>query len=167
MKRTFSIVILIAFLLPLFVPGAGLAQGTDTCETAIIHYKRQGIDYEGWGLHIWGPNAVDGVTWTEPYMPTGEDDYGILWEVPMQEGADHLMYIVHKGDEKDPGPDQQMVFAEVGCEIWLTQGKADQFTDAETALASMEAVATPVKSSSSARAAIAWAIVRPLQPRSP
>jgi len=157
-KRTFSILLLFAFIVPLLVPEGAIAapvsdlpgikhlenlgQGQDTCETAVVHYKRNGIDYEGWGLHIWGPTAVDGVTWTEPFQPTGSDDYGILWEVPMAEGADLLNYIVHNGDEKDPGPDQVMTFAEVGCEIWLIQGSAEQFPDAETALASTEVVIT-------------------------
>ncbi len=142
MKRTFSVLLLFTFILPLFVPGTVLAQGQDTCETAIVHYKRNGIDYEGWGLHIWGPTAVDGVTWTEPYQPTGSDDYGILWEIPMAEGADFLNYIVHNGDEKDPGPDQVMTFAQVGCEIWLVQGSAEQFLDAESVPGAAELVIT-------------------------
>ena len=87
MKRTFSILLLFSFVLPILMPGVALAQGQDTCEIAIVHYKRNGIDYEGWGLHIWGPTAVDGVTWTEPFQPTGSDDYGIFWEVPTQQGT--------------------------------------------------------------------------------
>ena len=167
MKRTFSILLLFAFILPILIPGSvlaaplaylqgspalhagasvenlkGLNQGVNTCEIAIVHYKRNGIDYEGWGLHIWGPTAVDDVTWTEPFQPTGSDDYGIFWEVPMSESADHLNYIVHNGDEKDPGPDQVMTFAEVGCEIWLIQGSAKQYPGAEGALGSSEVVIT-------------------------
>ncbi|MBN1667995.1 MAG: hypothetical protein JW862_12945, partial [Anaerolineales bacterium] len=144
MKRFVPILLLISLLLPLVAPlqvsAAPVLQGQETCETATIHYKRDGIDYEGWGLHIWGPTAVQGVTWQEPFQPTGSDEYGIYWEVPMAEGAELLNYIVHKGDEKDPGPDQVMTFAEVGCEIWLTQGKADQFLSAEEALGSMVVV---------------------------
>jgi len=165
--------LLLAFILPFLNPGAGLAapasvlpgltnlaelsqdpfrlpksrlsaQGADTCETATIHYTRRNADYDGWGLHIWGPTAVTGVTWTSPFEPTSEDDYGLIWEVPMAEGADLLNYIVHRGDEKDPGPDQVMTFSEVGCEIWLTQGKADQFLDSQSALDSwMVVISTP------------------------
>ncbi len=146
MKRIFSILLLITFILPLLAPAAALAapgqQGQATCETATLHYTRREADYEGWGLHIWGPTAVTGVAWTSPFEPTGEDDYGIYWEVPMSEDAAFLNYIVHHGDEKDPGPDQVMRFTEVGCEIWLTQGKADQFTDPQMALDSMTVVIT-------------------------
>ncbi|HBY08845.1 MAG TPA: hypothetical protein DEH22_14110, partial [Chloroflexi bacterium] len=151
MKRTFSIFLLLAFILPLLLPGVGLAQnidtlrqaqGADTCETAILHYTRRNTDYDGWGLHIWGPTAVAGITWTAPYQPTGQDDYGLIWEVPMSAGADLLNFIVHRGDEKDPGPDQVMSFPAVGCEIWLTQGKADQFLDAQSALDSLNVVIT-------------------------
>jgi len=114
-----------------------------TCEEAILHYHRPGGDYADWGLHIWGPTAATGVTWTTPFMPTGEDDFGLVWTVPMQADADHLNYIVHLGDEKDPGPDQQMSFASTGCEIWLMQGDATQFPSPEAALqgVSLELVA--------------------------
>jgi pullulanase len=105
-----------------------------TCEEATIHYHRPAGDYEDWGLHIWGPTAVTGVTWTEPFMPTGEDDFGLVWTVPMQADADYLNYIVHLGDEKDPGPDQQMSFATTGCEIWLMQGDETQFPSPDVAL---------------------------------
>jgi len=151
-----------AFILPLLVPGAAFAapaetlpaialqQGQDNCEIAIIHYTRKNADYEGWGLHIWGPTAVSGVEWASPFGPTGEDEYGIFWEVPMAEGASLLNYIVHKGDEKDPGPDQVMTFSDVGCEIWLTQGRADQFLDSQSALDSMVVViSTPPPTSES------------------
>ncbi len=98
-------------------------------EAVIVHYRRGNGDYDGWGLHVWGPTAEEGVTWSSPLMPAGEDDYGIYWVVDMQAGADLLNYIVHKGDEKDPGPDQSLDIAALGNEIWLIQGSADQYTD--------------------------------------
>ena len=33
-----------------------------------------------------------------------------------------LNYILHRGDEKDPGPDQILVFADNGYEVWQLQG---------------------------------------------
>jgi len=110
-----------------------LSQG-GTCTEVIVHYHRPGSDYGDWGLHIWGPTDVQGVTWDSPFMPTGEDDYGLIWAVPMADGADHLNYIVHKGDEKDPGPDQRLSFTNKACEIWLLQGEDTQFTNADDAL---------------------------------
>lgn len=126
-------------LAPLAAPLPVAAQGQDSCEIATLHYNRSGADYDGWGLHTWGPTAVDGVTWTAPFMPTGEDSYGILWEVPMADGAGFLNYIIHNGDEKDPGPDQVMNFSDVGCEIWLMQGSAEQYPDAESELGGVPA----------------------------
>ncbi len=108
---------------------------------AILHYRRVKADYDGWGLHIWGPTAVEGITWTNPLLPAGYDDYGIYWIVDMQPGAEYLEYIVHKGDTKDPGPDQKLVFAEKGREIWLIQGDGEQFMDPESAKAGLIAAA--------------------------
>lgn len=104
------------------------------CPEAVLHYHRPGGDYDDWGLHIWGPIDVSGVTWTTPLMPSSEDDFGLIWQVPMEEGAEYLNYIVHLGDTKDPGPDQQMNFATSGCEIWLVQGDATQYPGADDAL---------------------------------
>lgn len=110
-------------------------QQVETCEIATLHYHRNNADYDDWGLHIWGSNDVAGVTWTNPYMPTGNDEFGLVWDVPMQADATSLNYIVHLGDQKDPGPDQLMTFAEVGCEIWLLEGDATQYASADDALA--------------------------------
>ncbi len=114
-----------------------------TCEQAVIHYHRRSADYEGWGLHVWGATPLEGqVTWQEPLKPAGEDDFGIYWVVPLREGAESVNYIVHKGDTKDPGPDQTLAFADAGCEIYLTQGRADQYPSAEAAL---EAIAVSLQ----------------------
>ncbi len=109
------------------------AQQTTTCDQVTLHYRRTNADYDGWGLHVWGP-TLESVSWEAPLEPAGEDDYGLYWVVDMNQGAALLNYIVHKGDEKDPGPDQVLNFDENGCEIWLVQGRETQFRDPETAL---------------------------------
>ena len=139
MKKLLPILLVLFILVTLAAPLPVAAQGQDTCATATLHYKRSGTDYKGWGLHIWGPTAVNDVTWTSPFMTTGKDEYGVLWEVPMAENAAYLNYLVHNGDEKDPGPDQVMTFSGVGCEIWLAQGSEKQYLNAESALGGVPA----------------------------
>lgn len=103
-------------------------------DTATIHYHRPFGDYDGWGLHLW--TGFDGsVTWGEPFPPAGEDSFGVYFEVPLVADAPLLNYIIHKGDEKDPGPDQALIFADTGYEIWQIQGNGTQFTDPAIALA--------------------------------
>ena len=109
----------------------------EVCDSVTIHYRRRNTDYDGWGLHVWGSIEED-VTWEDPMDPVAEDDYGIYWEVNMAPDSKSLNYIIHKGDEKDPGPDQVLVFSETGCSIWLVQGKEDQFTNPEDGLDALE-----------------------------
>jgi pullulanase len=130
-SRFFLLVVwLLTILAPLFPVQYAAAQ---TCSEATIHYSRRDSVYDGWGLHIWGPVVDTSVTWEAPLPPAGQDDFGVYWLVEMQDGAEYLNYIIHNGDEKDPGPDQQLVFAENGCEIWQVQGKDTQFVSLEEA----------------------------------
>jgi pullulanase-type alpha-1,6-glucosidase len=75
---------------------------------ATIHYNRPGGDYDGWGLHLWGDAIADGVgtDWAGPRLPDGTDSYGAYWKIPLKDPTVPVNYIVHKGDSKDPGPDQ-------------------------------------------------------------
>lgn len=134
------------FLLTLFFTllsaGSTLAalpaqQVTPGPNQVVIHYRRVAADYDGWGLHVWGPTTVEGVTWGAPLLPAGQDDYGIYWIITMAADADHLNYIVHNGDTKDPGPDQTLDFTTLGREIWLIQGSAEQFSAPEAAKAAL------------------------------
>jgi hypothetical protein len=89
---------------------------------AEIRYHRPDGDYgawddpaapfsQFWGLHLWGDALADGVgtDWDAPRRPDGVDEFGAYWQVPIDDPDGNLNFIVHKGDEKDPGPDQQLV----------------------------------------------------------
>jgi glycosidase len=106
-------------------PSRGAAE-----DFALIHYRRPAGDYgdptstdfnDFWGLHVWD-GAVPQPAWTDPLRPTGQDVFGIVFRVPLVDGADQLAYILHRGDTKDPGPDQFLVFANYGHEVWQLQG---------------------------------------------
>jgi glycosidase len=101
----------------------GAADGVVT-----IHYRRPAGDYgdptstddaDFWGLHTWGGAEDPG--WTTPREPTGTDPFGIVFDVPLFDGAERLDYILHRGDTKDPGPDQSIVLSRDGYEIWQVQ----------------------------------------------
>jgi glycosidase len=97
---------------------------------AVIHYRRPAGDYgdptssnfdDFWGLHVWTGAATE-PPWTDPVRPVGEDVFGIEFRVDLMDGADQLAYILHRGEAKDPGPDQFLVFDSFGHEVWQLQG---------------------------------------------
>jgi pullulanase-type alpha-1,6-glucosidase len=90
---------------------------------AVIHVRRADGDYDGWGLHTW-TGAASPTDWAKPLQPTGKDAYGLIFEVPLAEGATSLGYILHKGDEKDIPTDRSLDFATYGKEVWLNAGDA-------------------------------------------
>ena len=99
---------------------------------AVVRYHRPDGDYgnpaspdynDFWGLHLWG-NAIDpseATEWTNPKRPTGIDDYGAFWQVLLQDPAQPMNFIVHRGDTKDPGPDQGLFPDEIPT-AWLQSG---------------------------------------------
>ncbi|MBW7883112.1 MAG: alpha amylase N-terminal ig-like domain-containing protein [Caldilineaceae bacterium] len=95
-------------------------------DSATIHYHRPDGAYDGWGLHVWA-DAAQETLWAEPLAPAGSDDFGLYWEVPLRAGAQELGFIIHKGDEKDPGPDQFLDLRS-SREAWIVSRFPDVFT---------------------------------------
>jgi glycosidase len=96
---------------------------------ALIHYRRPAGDYgdpastdfnDFWGLHVW-TGAVTESVWTDPVRPAGQDVFGLTFRVPAVDGAEQLAYILHRGDTKDPGPDQFLIVGTYGYEVWQLQ----------------------------------------------
>ncbi|ETK37333.1 pullulanase-type alpha-1,6-glucosidase, partial [Microbispora sp. ATCC PTA-5024] len=105
---------------PAVHPSRAEAQGYAT-----VHYHRPDGAYDGWGLHLWGDAIADGAgtDWASPRKPDGTDASGAFWRVPLKDPAAPLNFIVHKGDAKDPGPDQSFVPARQP-EAYVDSGEA-------------------------------------------
>jgi pullulanase len=88
--------------------------------TAVIHYRRPGGDYDGWGLHAWEgtPGRPD---WGRPRPPDGFDAFGAVFRVPVEPDAIGLRYVLHRGDTKDLPEDQRLDLTAVR-EVWLQAG---------------------------------------------
>ncbi|MDQ1044883.1 pullulanase-type alpha-1,6-glucosidase [Streptomyces sp. V4I2] len=89
---------------------------------AVLHYHRADGNYDGWGLHVW-TGAANPTDWSNPLKPVKTDPYGAVFEVPLNEGAGSLSYIIHKGDEKDLPTDRSLDLTADGHEVWLVSGQ--------------------------------------------
>ena len=103
-----------------------LAQTNLPDNTARVHYQRPDGAYEGFKLHVW-EDTTEEVTWENGLEPSGSDDYGVYWDVSLKDDAQKLGFIVHKGDEKDPGPDL-FIDPSQNREVWLQSGNERIFT---------------------------------------
>ena len=97
-----------------------------------LHYHRPAGDYgdytssdfaDFWGMHVWEGAASPNPSWQEPVRPVDIDIFGPVFNVPLVADATQLAYILHRGDEKDPGPDQFLVLDKWGHEVWQLQGE--------------------------------------------
>ncbi|GAA5216225.1 hypothetical protein GCM10025776_15940 [Corallincola platygyrae] len=93
-------------------------------DTVRIHYHRPNGDYKGWGMHLWGDDLAlqQAVSWRFPYMPTGEDEFGIYFDVPVIADAKGFGFILHKGSEKNVNKDMVLSISRDGREVWQLQG---------------------------------------------
>ncbi len=98
---------------------------------ATLHYHRPDGDYgdptssdfnDFWGMHVWNGALTPNPSWQEPVRPQGFDLFGPVYRVALSPEAGELAYILHRGDEKDPGPDQFLVLDQWGYEVWQLQG---------------------------------------------
>lgn len=99
---------------PLAPPDDGVAR---------LHYHRPDSDYDGWELHVW-EHTSESVTWERGLSPTGATDYGPYWDVRLADEATRLGFIVHRGDDKDPGPDMFLAIEGASAEAWLVSGSS-------------------------------------------
>ncbi len=126
-RRALSLLGTALLIVALLVGGlpAPAAQAQEAVAT--IHYHRPDSVYDGWGLHTWNA-AVSPTDWGAPLEPTGTDDFGVFWEVPVLTGGDALGFIVHAGDEKDPGNDMMLDVTQF-LEAWVISGDLLVYTE--------------------------------------
>ncbi len=108
-------------------PSRGAAE-----DFATIHYHRDAGDYGDptssdynnfWGMHVWEGALNPNPAWNDPVRWTELDVFGPVFEVELVDGAPQLAYILHRGDTKDPGPDQFLTFDPWGYEVWQLSGE--------------------------------------------
>ena len=126
MKKTLVSLLALCTLLSTSL-NAAAAQGAESENTARIHYTRPDGAYDGWQLYVW-EDTTEEVTWEDSLEPSGSDDYGVYWDVGLQPNAQTLNFIIHKGDEKDPGPDMSLALDEKR-EVWLISGNATLYAE--------------------------------------
>ncbi len=95
-----------------------LPQGLTLTENqAVVFYKRDDANYDGWGLHLWNDDTCDalteqtlsGVAWETPLLSTGIDsDFGAYYVLNTQNNT-CINFIIHKGDEKALGEDNSQL----------------------------------------------------------
>ena len=97
-----------------------------------VHYHRADGNYgdptsadfnDFWGMHVWNGAANQSPSWFQPLKPNTMDIFGPVFNVPLISDATELAYILHRGDEKDPGPDQFLILDKWDYEVWQLEGE--------------------------------------------
>ena len=87
-----------------------------------VHYFRPDGNYAGWTIYAFfdttEPNNFAG----GPVAVTGSDSFGAYFDVGVSANAQNVGLIIHKGDLKDPGPNQYVDPATQGKEFWELSG---------------------------------------------
>ena len=108
-----------------FLQRPGAVPGPDQ---VVVYYLRDDGDYAGWGLHLWEDVAME-TLWMVPHRSDGLDArWGSYFIVDVAPGGDRVNLIVHKGDEKDPGPDMGFNISSLGDIVFLVTGSPEIFS---------------------------------------
>ncbi|MGI4826989.1 MAG: pullulanase-type alpha-1,6-glucosidase [Janthinobacterium lividum] len=93
-----------------------------------IHYFRPDANYSGWTVYAFydttEPNNFPG----GPVPVTGMDPFGAYFDVGVTTNAQNVGIILHKGDAKDPGPNEYVDPATQGNEFWQLSGSTTLLT---------------------------------------
>ena len=108
-----------------------------------IHYYRTQGDYSDWGIHVWGEsvNLPRRVTWASPLPPTGVDDGGIFFEIPLQSLNGDVNFILHHGDVRNSPVTVRVNPAANGLDIWQLQDDAHLYTQRPASVVAQSAPA--------------------------
>ncbi len=99
-----------------------------------IHYHRADGIYAGWTVYAFNNTTENTADFNNgPVQSAGIDSFGDYFDVGLTTGATDLGFIIHRGSEKDPGPDQHVNPQTQGFEIWIVSGSTTIFTSQPTA----------------------------------
>ena len=102
----------------------GIAQSSVPAGSVRIHYHRTNGDYTGWAIYDWTGAKDRSSSYRSPGNPqTGNDDFGVYWDIALADGATQLFFIVRNaaGSIKNCQSDMALNIVTVGLEIWLLQ----------------------------------------------
>jgi pullulanase len=88
-----------------------------------IHYFRPDGNYLGWTVYAFGDTTEDTSNFNGgPVKVTGQDSFGAFFDVGVTSTAQNVGIIIHKGNSKDPGPNEFIDPATQGNEYWQLSG---------------------------------------------
>jgi len=99
-----------------------------------IHYHRSDGVYAGWTVYAFNNTSENTGDFNDgPVQVSGIDSFGVYFDVGLTMGATDLGFIIHRGGEKDPGPDQHVDPQTQGFEVWVVSGSTTVYTNQPTA----------------------------------
>ncbi len=99
-----------------------------------IHYHRADGNYQGWTVYAFGDTTEATGNYNGGPVPvTGNDNYGVYFDVGIVNNAQNVGLIIHNptatgGDQKDPGPNEFVNPAAEGNEYWAASGIGKLYT---------------------------------------
>src|SRR5260370_15051356 len=88
-----------------------------------IHYFRPNGNYLSWTVYAFGDTTENTSNFNGgPVKVTGQDSFGAFFDVGVTSTAQNVGIIIHKGNIKDPGPNEFIDPATQGNEYWQLSG---------------------------------------------
>ncbi|MCY4744470.1 DUF3372 domain-containing protein [Pelomonas sp. UHG3] len=106
---------------------AAVATPAEPATSLRVHYRRADGNHAGWQLHTWG--AAQSPNWNAGWNAAGSTDFGVYYDVPLAAGTGNVGFLLHQGDTKDNGGNDQSYALQAGVnEIWRLEGDSNSYT---------------------------------------
>ncbi|MGM0640865.1 MAG: pullulanase [Thermotogota bacterium] len=93
--------------------------------TLRVHYQRKDDDYDDWVLWIWNDTTWESESgWPDGMEPTGKDEFGVYWDVPLIEEASNLGFLIvnEKTQTKDGEEDKGFNMLDEYNQVYVFEG---------------------------------------------
>ena len=95
-----------------------LVEAAIPSETVRIHYHRDGVDYAGWVVYVFGDGAANpSPSFPGNQGPVGTDAFGVFFDVAVRPDATFLNFILTNGGTKNCPNDMRFDFNPPGAAV--------------------------------------------------
>jgi pullulanase len=122
MRRSQYLIFIALLYLFRIIPAPVSAASPAGQNTVRVHYHRTNGDYAGWSIYTFTGALHPTTSFSNPDPPTGTDDFGVYFDVPLLPNATELQFIIVDANGLTKNCQNNLTqTVSAGLEVWILQ----------------------------------------------